>query len=75
MKEHHLEVVTKAAQLEETERRKRLDQQRNNCSVAPEQVYTHKLGNKNSYTMSHMQIIIATNGSINFLEFTAYEDI
>ncbi|XP_053092504.1 helicase ARIP4-like isoform X3 [Pangasianodon hypophthalmus] len=44
LKEHHLDAVTKVAQLEETERRKRLDQQRNNFTVAPELVYTHTLG-------------------------------
>lgn len=33
LKDHHLDAVTKVAQLEETERRKRLDQQRNNCTT------------------------------------------
>lgn len=46
LKEHHLDAVTKVAQLEESERLKRLDQQRINLTVAPELVYTHTLGNK-----------------------------
>ncbi|KAM9475031.1 helicase ARIP4-like [Clarias gariepinus] len=44
LKEHHLDAVTKVAQLEESERLKRLDQQRINLTVAPELVYTHTLG-------------------------------
>ncbi|KAK3540509.1 hypothetical protein QTP70_032473 [Hemibagrus guttatus] len=43
LKEHHLDAVTKVAQLEESERRKRLDQQRNNFTVAPGFAYTHTL--------------------------------
>ncbi|XP_060787681.1 helicase ARIP4-like isoform X2 [Neoarius graeffei] len=47
LKEHPLDAVTKVAQLEETERHKCLDQQRNNfapTTVAPELVDTHTPG-------------------------------
>ncbi|XP_066499675.1 helicase ARIP4-like isoform X2 [Hoplias malabaricus] len=45
LKEHQLDAVTKAAQLEETERRKRLEHQRKDFTVDPQPEYTHTAAN------------------------------
>ncbi|KAI4871614.1 hypothetical protein NFI96_013391, partial [Prochilodus magdalenae] len=45
LKEHQLEAVTKVAQLEEIERRKRLEHQRKDFIVAPQPEYTHTAAN------------------------------
>ncbi|XP_036434556.1 helicase ARIP4-like isoform X2 [Colossoma macropomum] len=45
LKEHQLDAVTKVAQLEEVERRKRLEHQRKDFTVAPQPEYTHTAAN------------------------------
>ncbi|XP_053536183.1 helicase ARIP4 isoform X4 [Ictalurus punctatus] len=67
LKEHHLDVVTKVSQLEETKRRKRLDQ-RNNFTVAPELVYTHTLGDlcaSLTYGSKESAVCVQTSNSSN----------
>ncbi|XP_072538211.1 helicase ARIP4-like isoform X2 [Salminus brasiliensis] len=66
LKEHQLEAVTKAAQLEEIERRKRLEHQRKDFTVDPRPEYAHTAGNvcvSAAQCEKHRAVCVETSGS------------